>query len=338
LDIGSPNFKIKFDFETAYRDVPENRPLRMRREKRTGIIGGILYAAFMLSISVVLASLMWMGTADVLGFNAVDEQVNVVIPNDFTMENVTELLFEAGVIRYKFLFNIYADYSSAEEKISAGAYVLNKNFDYRAIVDGMTKRRGARVETRVTIPEGYYLSDIFKRLDDYGVCSADALWEAAENYDFDYWFLEDIPLGDKNRLEGYLFPDTYNFYIDATPVQAISTMLREFNNKFTDMYIERAQAMGRSVHEIITVASLIEREAGDDEERPRIAAVIYNRLESRDFSPRLLQIDATIYYVITPLGQAFSTDLDSPYNTYKHEGLPPGPIASPGLASIRAAL
>jgi UPF0755 protein len=338
LDIGPEKFKMKFDFETAYRDVPDNRPLRPRRETRTGLIGGLLYAAFMLSISVVLASLMWMATADVLGFNAVNEQVNVVIPNDFAMEDVTELLYEAGVIRYKFLFNIYADYSSAEEKISAGAYVLNKNFDYRAIVDGMTKRRGARVETTVTIPEGYYLADIFKRLDDYGVCSSEALWEAAENYDFDYWFLEDIPLGDKYRLEGYLFPDTYNFYIDATPVQAISTMLREFNNKFTEEYIERAATMERSVHEIITVASMIEREAGDDEERPRIAAVIYNRLTSRDFSPRYLQIDATILYVMSRTGQAFSTSIDSPYNTYLHEGLPPAPISSPGLESIRAAL
>ena len=336
LDTGPEGFKVKFDFEGEYTDMPEERPLRWRRERRTGCVGGILYAAFIICISILLASLAWLAASDVLGFGAVDEEVNMTITADFTIDDIADLLYDAGLIRYKFLFKIYAGYSSAEEKITAGAYVLNKNFDYRALVHGMTTRGGARVETTVQIPEGYTLLQVFALLEEKQVCDADKLWNSAQWYNYKQSFLPRIPRGIKLRLEGYLFPDTYNFYVGSTPEQAISKMLNEFDNKFTEQFTERAEALGYSIHEIITIASMIEREAGTDEERPHIASVIYNRLNSKDFP--LLQIDATIYYAIAGTGRPFSTDIDSPYNTYIHEGLPPGPIANPGLASIRAAL
>ena len=336
LDIGEDNFKVKFDFDAVYKDVPEERPLRLRREKRTGCIGGILYGAFVISISLVLAMLMWMAAVDVLGFGFVDEQVNVTVPAEFAIEDVTDILYNAGIIRYKFLFNIYAGFSNAADKISAGSYVLNRNYDYRAIVQGMTARAGVRVERTVTIPEGYTMSQIFTLLEDYGVCPASDLWEAATNHDFNFSFLDKDTLGDKYRLEGFLFPETYNFYIDSTPTQALIKMLREFNSRFTEEYVRRAENMDYTIRDIIIVASMIEREAGNDEERPRIAAVIYNRLNSKDFPN--LQIDATINYAIAGTGRPFSTDIDHPYNTYLHAGLPPGPISNPGMPSIRAAL
>ena len=331
------NFDVDFDFDNEYKDIPEDRPLRIRRDKRTGCIGGILYSAFVICISLILASLMWMATVDVLGFGSVDEPVNVTIRDGFSIDEITDMLFDAELIRYRFLFNIYAGYSNAEEKITAGSYVLNKNFDYRALVQGMTARAGVRVETTVTIPEGFTLAQIFNLLEDYGVVqSANDLWETAANHDFDFHFLDEETLGDRLRLEGFLFPETYNFYIGSTPTQVLTRLLREFNRRFTDTFIERAENMGYSVRDIIIIASMIEREAGSDEERPRIAAVIYNRLASRDF-PRL-EIDATIHYAIAGTSRPFSTDLDSPFNTYIHPGLPPGPIANPGMASIRAAL
>jgi len=336
LDIGSPDFKMKFDFESAYRDVPENRPLRLRREKRTGLVGGLLFATFILCVSLVLASVAWMATTDILGFAADDELVSVQVPTDFTLDIITDMLYEAGVIRYKALFNLYAEYSEAVEKISAGSYILNKNYDYRAIVQGMTARAGVRAETSVTIPEGFTLTQIFTLLEAEGVCPADELWHTATHHDFKFHFLDESSLGNRLRLEGFLFPDTYNFYKDSTPVQAISRMLREFDRRYTEEYIERALYLEYSIHDIITIASLIEREAGNDEERPRIASVIYNRLNNASY-PRL-EIDATIHYAIAGTGIPFSTHFESEYNTYLYEGLPPGPIASPGIPSIRAAL
>jgi len=336
LDVGSPDFKMKFDFESAYRNVPEDKPFRLRREKRTGLVGGLLFAIFIICVSIVLASLAWIAATDILGFASEDELVNVQVPPGFTMEGITDMLYEAGLIRHRALFSLYADFSNAEEKISEGTYVLNRNFDYRALVQGMTARAGVRVETTVTIPEGFTLAQIFTLLDREGVTPEDELWETATNHDFNFHFLDRSTLGNRLRLEGFLFPETYNFYMDSTPVQAIARMLREFNRRFIEEYVERAEDMEMTIHEIIIIASMIEREAGDDNERSRIAAVIYNRLENPNY-PRL-EIDATIHYAIAGTGIPFSIDHDSVFNTYIHEGLPPGPIANPGIASIRAAL
>ena len=336
VDIGDENTKLKYDFDKNYKDIREKSPLRPRREKRTGLIGGILYAAFVLCVSLVLGSVMWMATADVLGFASSDELVNITVPAGFTMDDIIDVIYDAQLIKYKSLFRIYADYSKAEEKITAGSYVLNKNLDYRSIVYAMTARGGARLERAVPLPEGFSLNDMFARFEEYGICTADKLWEAATNHDFKYYFLDSSTLGQRNRLEGFLFPDTYNFYIDSSAASVITKLLDEFNNKFTETYIERAEHMGYTISEIITIASMIEREAGNDEERSRIAAVIYNRLDSGEF-PRL-QIDATIHYAIAGTGIPFSTEYDSPYNTYMYDGLPPGPISNPGIASIRAAL
>ena len=338
IDTGAMDFNVDFDFESEYRDIPEDKPLRLRREKRTGCVGGILYAVFVICISLVLAALMWTAASDVLGFGTIDEQVSISVPRDFTVDDVSDLLYDAGLIRHRFLFRLYAGFSDAEDKIVPGSYMLNKSFDYRALVQGMTSRSGVRVETTVTIPEGLTLTEIFARLDDFGVTTSVELWEAAANHDFAYDFLDRSTLGDRFRLEGYLFPDTYNFFIGSSPVQVLTRMLSQFNRVFNEELLQRANQMGHTVHEIVTIASMIEREAGSDDERARIAAVIYNRLYN--WSDPLLQIDATLGYAAVRMGRPFviDTDIDSPYNTYRHTGLPPGPIAGPGLASITAAL
>ncbi|MCL2201133.1 MAG: endolytic transglycosylase MltG [Oscillospiraceae bacterium] len=337
LDIGDENFKLNFDFDGQYIDVPEERPVRVRREKRTGCIGGILYASFIISISLVLAVVLWTGIADVLGFGTIDEQVSITIPQDFEMEDVTELLYGAGLIRNRWLFNQYASFSDSAQRIVPGTFILNKNFDYRALVQGMTARAGARVETTVTIPEGFTLLQIFNLMEESQVVhSADDLWEAATTHDFNFHFLDSETIGHRYRLEGFLFPNTYNFFLGSQPVTVLNRLLREFDRQFTEAYVERAEEMGLTVAEIINIAAMIEREAGNDEERPRIAAVIYNRLESPAFP--FLQIDATLSYAVQGTGLAATTDLDHPFNTYTNPGLPPWPIANPGIASIRAAL
>jgi UPF0755 protein len=329
------DFEVDFDFDGEYGD-PDNRQPPPRGEKRSGCLGGILYAALIIAVCLLLASLLWLAATDVLGLGNENERVQVTIPEDFTISSVADILYEKGLIRYKFLFKLYAGFSNAEEKISKGTFELNKNYDYRALVNGMNIRGGKRVEVDVTIPEGYTLRQIFQLFDANNVCSEKELWEAAANYDFDYDFLDKSTLGSKYRLEGYLFPDTYTFYIGNSATGAIDKMLKNFDNKFKDEYKTRAEQLGYSVHEIITIASMIEKEAGADSERGKIASVIYNRLKSANFP--YLQIDATIYYAIAETGEEFSTDIDSPYNTYNHKGLPAGPIANPGLASIKAAL
>ena len=170
-----------------------------------------------------------------------------------------------------------------------------------------------------------------------GICFEEDLWDAAANYNFEYDFLDKSTLGNELRLEGYLFPDTYNFYISDKPTRVIDKFLKNFDKKFTDEYKARADELGMSVADIVNIAAMIEKEAANDEERANISSVIHNRLNT-DKTGKLLQIDATIYYAIAGTDKKFSIELDDPYNTYKHPGLTPGPIANPGEASIRAAL
>jgi len=345
LDTGDENFEVKFDFDRKYKDVPEDRPLRQRREKRTGCVGGIMYAAFVICVSILLASLAWMAAVDVLGFASVDEEVIVTVPEEFTLDEIVDMLHDYGIIRHRFLFRWYANFSDAMDKITPGLYTLNRNFDYRAIVQGMTPGARTRVEVTVVIPEGFTLAQIFSLLDEQGVASEADLWYTATNHPFRHSFLniEDQPhppVGDRYRLEGFLFPETYNFFINESPVQAINRMLNQFGRRFTEEYRERAEEMGFSVRDIVNVAAMIERETGSHAESPRIASVIYNRLESPNFP--FLQIDAVIFYAVNfheqGAGLPFSLSLDHPFNTHIHQGLPPGPIANPGIASIRAAL
>ncbi|MBR4232681.1 MAG: endolytic transglycosylase MltG [Oscillospiraceae bacterium] len=338
-DTGKPDFEVDFDFDGEYRDVPTDRPLKVRRQRRTGCLGGILYAVFIICVSLVLAALLWMAAADVLALGKPEGERTITVPDGADVEEITDILSENGMIKYKRLFKLYCKFSDSAKEMAGGTYTLNTNYDYRALVIGLIPGTGKRVEVDVAIPEGYNLFQIFDLLDEEGVCGKDDLWDTAANYDFDYAFLDKSTLGDKLRLEGYLFPDTYRFYLDDNPTHVIDKFLSNFKNKFTDEYAARAEEMGYTMRDILTIASLIEREAAFDAERDAIASVIHNRLNSANFP--FINIDASIYYGITVNGDtrdAFSTEYDSPYNTYTHTGLPPGPICNPGIQSIRGAL
>ena len=356
------DFELDFDFDKEYEDV-EEKPVKRGRTKRTGCLGGIMMFLFIVCVSAILACLGWMAATDVLGLGDDEGIVEVTIPRDiFTQESreienddgsvtqttvdiadidaVADILKEEGLIRYKWLFKLYSSFSDADEKIKAGTYQLDYNYDYRAIVNGMTPAGGKLVEIDITVPEGYTITQIVNLLTENNVCDKVELLDALANYDFDYDFLDSSTLGQEKRLEGYLFPDTYTFYMGDNAVRVISKFLDNFESKWTEEFDAQAEELGYSMREILTVASMIEREAGGDDERADIASVIYNRIENpgTQGTVGLLQIDATIYYAIEDTGEAFSTSIDSPYNTYLYEGLPPGPISNPGLASIRAAL
>ena len=334
-DTGPDDFEIKFDFDKEYGEtVAKEKIISRRKGRKTGCIGGILYFLFILVTSVVLACVAWMMATDVLALGKPDGEVEVTIPEGYTVDSVAELLNGKEMIDYKWVFKLYANFSHADQKIDPGTYVLNRNYDYRAIVNGMTKSSGKMVETEVTIPEGYTLTQIFNLLEENRVCSSKNLWEAAANYDFEYDFLDKSTIGQKKRLEGFLFPDTYKFYENDDPENVIEKMLDVFEYRFDETYLARAEELGYSVRDIVSIASIIEREAGHDEEREDISAVLHNRLNDGT----MLQVDSTLNYIVNETGVDFSTELDSPYNTYMYEGLPESPIANPGLSSIEAAL
>ena len=334
-------FNVDFNFDDEYESPDERaarqRAIKPRRERRTGCLGGIMYFLFIICAAVIVASVGWIAAMDVFALGRDDKVIEVSIPKDFTIDEVTDVLYDNGLIKYKALFKLYSGFSEAETTIKAGTYQLNTSYDYRALVYGMTPSGGTRVDTEVTIPEGFTVRQIFKLLSANKICFEEDLWVAAANYEFEFDFLDSSTLGDKNRLEGYLFPDTYKFYVNDTPSRVINKFLNNFNNKFTEEYRARAAELGYTINEIVNIASLIEKEAAHDAERATIASVIYNRL-STNVTAGLLQVDATIYYGIAGTDTPFSTSLDNPYNTYLYAGLTPGPIANPGTASIKAAL
>ena len=332
-------------------ESPQNRTLR-----RTAI-----YMAAVLVASVILAVVGWFAADDVLALTKPDNVITITIGQDDDLGDVARNLKDHGLIRYKLLFLLYGKFSHAEEDIHAGTFELNQQFDYHALVNGLSDTSETRMTVTLTFPEGYSCDQIFSMLDANGVCSLEELEDTAANYEFDYEFLADRPYGEKNRLEGYLFPDTYEFYMDDDPERVINRLLGNFEDKFSEDMItaiedrnadirsrmeeegtfseEEIQGAMMDMYKIVTLASLIEKEAGSESERSLIASVIYNRLTTHVHE--LLQIDATVEYALGEHEGALTEadlEVDSPYNTYRNKGLPPGPIANPGLASIMAAL
>lgn len=322
------------------------KPAKRRRSVKSRVAGAFLYVLFVIGLSAILATLGWVWACDLLGLNKEYASVIVRIDDDTEFSDVVDLLEKDGLIEYKFLFKLYAKFSHAEEKIVPGEYELDTEMDYRALVANMGSSSTTRQTTDVTIPEGYTIDQIFKLLEDRGVSSVDKLQAMAAEWDYAFDWLQDIPLGDYHRLEGYLFPDTYTFQMGENPKYIINKMLVNFDAKM-DKYMSQytGEEAQYSLHDIVTIASMIEKETDgtNNDERndyKSIASVIYNRLENPDAETvGLLQIDATLVYIN---GGKVPTEADkninSPYNTYMYKGLPAGPISNPGMASLMAAM
>ena len=344
--------------EESERDY---RPVRQSHEYKSGCLGGIMYFVFIVCISIILACLAWMATSDMLALNKEEFSANVTLPmNMFTSETVDTLdedgnktgtkrqtyadidaladtLKEAGLIEYKWLFKTFCQISHADEKVSPGEYELRSTYDYRALIQHMRPGATGAVTVKVTFPEGFTMRQIFLRLEENGVADYDDLMNAAASYSFNYSFLDGLPEGDATRLEGYLFPDTYEFYVHMQASSAINKFLENFHYMQTADMLQQAENLGKSMRDIIKIASMIEKEAANDNERAHIASVIYNRMNAG----MPLGIDATTLYLFpehegAPTQEMLETD--SPYNTRLYTGLPPTPICNPGLMSIRAAL
>ena len=332
-----------------------------RPRRRLGAWGALLYVVLVIGISALLAGLGWIWASDVMALNKAEVTATITLPDDiFTYTETTneegetvtvssadvgyvaDQLEQNGIIEYKWLFQLFCGFTGGKEKMTAGTYTLSTTMDYSAIIRNLSAKSSARTEVTVVIPEGSTLTQIFEILEENGVATVEELTDTAANYDFKFSFLKDVlPLGEATRLEGYLFPDTYIFYQNMDPVQALNKMILRFDEVFTDEMREEAAANGQTVHDIVTIASMIEKETTGNDQTD-IAEVIYNRLYNpTSETAGYLNIDATIQYILPERKERLTAEdlaIDSPYNTYLYTGLPAGPIASPGQASLRAAM
>lgn len=271
-------------------------------------------------------SLAWMAC----GGSPDGEPVRVIIPRGSSFRAAADSMAAGGVIDMPAVFRLYVRLRGRDRKIQAGTYLLHRGTRWDELVDAMSG--GASAINRVTIPEGFTIAQITPVLVRALNTTSDSV-DAAVRDSALRARLEDPAA----TLEGYLFPDTYIFAPGTTAREAITEMVRRFEREWTPEFDSAATALGRSRHEIVTMASIVEKEARLSKERPIIAAVYYNRLKDG----MALQADPTVQYVLghhTERVLYRDLAIESPYNTYLHTGLPPGPIASPGGASLRAAL
>ena len=314
------------------------------------IISTVIWLVLILAIGVSLGRTVWLCAADLLALGKTGQAVSITIDVQDRMPDIAQKLEEAGMIEYPKLFEFFTKLTGKGDNILVGKIDFSEEmiYDYNALVNAMSFRGGARVTVDVMIPEGYNCAQIFALLEEKGVCSARSLEKyAAEGELETYWFLDGVERGHKYCLEGFLFPDTYEFYMNDEAGRVIHKLLNGFESRFSSRMIDKFVALNQAtglkltLRDVVTMASIVEKEKASDPEGYDIASVFYNRLRNPGSYP-FLQSDATIKYDVDFRSKGeLITDAQinaSPYNSYTTKGLPPGPIANPGLASLDAAL
>ena len=316
----------------------ENQDYNQQPRKGKNIVKNVIWIIAIFVVSIGLAvSLIYVG-ADYLGigFGRGGECIVEIEPGSSTSK-IAEQLKEVGVVKCPLVFRVYSKLKKYDAKYKFGVYTFNSDCGYESLAEMLIKD-GAKAQTvsGVKIPEMATIDDIAKILDESGVCKKDDFIYEVRNGKFDYDFIKNIPTDSVYyRLEGYLYPETYEFYAfdsEKCAHLAIDKMLSTFEERIAgDLRKQLDSDSDYDFHNLITIASLVESEAGiaNDEDRSKVARVFFNRLEGVNWQgPKFLQTDPSTKY---PHGKGR-------YNTYKTEGLPPGPIGSPSLRSIKAAV
>jgi UPF0755 protein len=305
------------------------KPKKRRRGRKTPagrllllalLLLGVLYGIYLL-VSAVLGG-------------GEEEPVTVAVEQGDTLSSVADKLEEAGVIQSSTVFKLESRFQGGETEIKAGEYRFVPGEDSEQILETLSSGESISAFT-ITVPEGLTLEQTARVVEEEGGVLAEEFETAAGRIDYGYDFLEDPAI---RTTEGFLFPKKYEFERSVDAAQIVDRLLRQYLLEKEELDFAEAQnRFNLREYELVTVASLVEKESANPEERPLIAGVIYNRIRSG----MPLQIDATVQYALGKVKEDLKfddLDVDSPYNTYKNSGLPPGPISSPSRESIQAAL
>jgi len=345
------SFLEQYDHYDNEENVPSGNgtvkkivPIRKKRGDG-GFIVRIIVAIAVLFASVGLALVCFSVADDMLGMEKKTGTIVVDIPEGATVGEIGRLLEEEGVIKFPAVFKFYVGHRYSSTKFQSGqvAIDLSQANGYDNVV---SKIRQASLAETVTLsfPEGYTIEQIAQKLEDNNVCSASNFLAAIKVVDFDsYDFIKAVDYTDKYlALEGYIFPDTYDFYLNDNAANVVKRFLDNFEVRFTEEMEARAKELGMTVDEVIILASIVQMEAGDPEEMGRVASVFHNRLNNTEVTQGRLESDVTINYVeqyIRPNVDASEMEEYSfNYNTYKCTGIPVGAVCNPGLAAINATL
>ncbi len=326
----------------------EQSPQKNKRKKQNTLVNWlvtIIWVSAVLAVSVLIASFALSSINDLVGFSKENKEAEIVIPEGASLGDIADILKDSGIIDEPFTFEVYAHVKKMEDRLYPGTYTLNANLGYDQIFQTLRSKEYERETVVVTFYEGMKATEIAKKLEENGVCSYDEFMEVVDTAEFDYEFTSMMGTDPYiyHKWEGYLFPDSYEFYVDMKPRSVLAKFIDNFNNKITAGYYEQIQSMGMTLDEVITMASVIQSEAATKEDMHLVSSAFHNRLTpGSGFA--YLQSDVTYFYYQQEIEPYVSDDEEkdtayhTSYDTYYKKGLPVGPICNPGIDAIEAVL
>ena len=311
-------------------------------------VKAVIYIVCVLVISGCLSLFAIFVGNDAFAFVKDDTEITVTIPQGATLSDIAKILGDNDVIKYPSMFKMYVNLrKKGADEYLYGSFTVSPSMPYDTLIATFKKSAQKRQEITITFTEGMTVDDMIDTFLENGIGTRERFIDVIQNYDFDYWFVDELDKmiaenpnsGRKYRLEGYLFPDTYNFYTDSTEESAVNKLLANFDVKFDDTYRLAAADMGYTCDQVITLASMIQKEAKFISDYGATSSVFHNRLKT-NVTGKLLQSNATVQYTMPKeevrLELTYNEILkyDNPYNTYLYAGLPVGPISNPSLNAI----
>ena len=344
-EVNEPEISDEDDFEDEPEEKRQPRPKKKKRKKKGNgrLIFGLIMTAIIVAVAVFCAAFVLKFARDFVGIGKSSVEVVVEIPMNSGTADIADILADEGIIDSTYFFRFYSRVKGSDGTFVAGSHVLSPDMSYENIVHEL--QQGA-VDTResvdITFPEGIDLLDAAQKLEENNVCSASDFIREFNNssFGFDFEKLVKVSAMKFYKMEGYLFPDTYTFYVEEDPKIVVKKIYRNFETRITPDIYARMDDLGLEFEEMLTMASMVQAEASSVYDMKRVASVFRNRLADPDNYP-LLQSDPTRKYVeevIKPNIEFPSKEMFKAYNTYEGAGLPPGPICNPGLDAINAVL
>ncbi len=329
--------------DTDYNKKSAKKNKRKRRRYNYSAYGGIVLATLVLCCAILIALFGIVVGRDVLGIDTGEfESYTIYIPEGSTTSDIADILYKEGIIYYADVFKAFAKIKNADGEMYPGDLDVKENMSYSDLIDSLMNPREAKATVTVTFPEGITLYAAAKKLEEIGICKASDFIFEFNSSSFGYEFEKYVNSSSMKlyKYEGYLFPDTYEFYVDDSIHNIVRRIKQRTDELINEDVIARCKEIGYSLDEVITLASIVQLESGNFEDMKTIASVFHNRLDNPEVFPKL-QSDTTYSYinnVIKVVSSIESQEMNNAYDTYTCNGLPVGAICNPGLDAINAVL